>query len=87
MPEQSPVPMAPPRRRACRQLGQRMSIHSDGRVALCDQDWLSRAALGDARTTPLLEVWQSAHAAAAVHAAGRFEELSLCAGCSEWHRP
>lgn len=86
MPEQSPVPMAPPRRVPCRQLGQRMTIHSDGRVALCDQDWLGRAVLGDATATSLVDVWRQVAGPVAEHAAGRWPE-PLCTRCHEWHRP
>ncbi|MCX5662798.1 MAG: SPASM domain-containing protein [Planctomycetota bacterium] len=87
MPDQSPVAMAPPRRTPCRQLGERMTIHSDGRVARCDQDWLGRAAAGDARTTPLAEIWQSMNELRSAHREGRWESLPLCGGCREWHRP
>ncbi|MEX0885317.1 MAG: SPASM domain-containing protein [Phycisphaeraceae bacterium] len=87
MPELSPVAMAGPRRVACRQLGGRMTILSDGRVALCDQDWQGRATLGDAREEPLLTIWQRAHEHAEAHACGRFEPAALCGRCSEWHRP
>ena len=87
MPELSPVPMAPPRRRACRQLGWRMTILSDGGVALCDQDWQGNASLGQAGVEPIVEIWQRVAGAVSAHAAGRFDEPALCAGCSEWHRP
>ena len=87
MPELSPVRMAPPMRRACRQLSRRMTIHSDGRVAQCDQDWLGRATAGDAATQPLAEIWQSMHAVREQHANGKWDNNSLCAQCDEWHRP
>lgn len=87
MPDQSPMPMAPPKRGPCRQLGRRMTILSDGRVALCDQDWLGRASLGDAQAEPLLEIWRKVHEAERCHAEGRFDELSLCGVCEQWHRP
>ncbi len=87
MPVLSPVPMAPPRRVACRQLGARMSILSDGVVALCDQDWLGRAPLGDAKASSLAEIWKRAGELADLHRAGRAGEVGLCGGCSEWHRP
>ena len=87
MPEQSPVPMSPPRRVACRQLGTRMTILSDGHVALCDQDWLGRASLGDAAGEELATIWQRVHAHAAAHRAGRYEPAMLCGRCTEWHRP
>ncbi len=87
MPELSPVEMAPPRRQACRQLGGRMTILSDGRVARCDQDWLGQGAAGDARITPLAEIWAAMQPLRAAHAAGRWAELDLCGKCRQWHRP
>lgn len=81
----SVLQMAPPRRRPCRQLGRRLTIHSDGRVALCDQDWLGSAAVGEASALP--RVLKELAAAAAKHEAGAWDELPLCAGCREWHRP
>lgn len=36
----SPVAMTPPKRRPCRQIGRRRTIHSNGETAMCDQDWL-----------------------------------------------
>ena len=87
MPAQSPMPMAPPKRRPCRQLAGRMTVLSDGRVALCDQDWQGRAALGEAQTESLLDIWQRVRTPATAHAQGRFDELTLCGACEEWHRP
>lgn len=87
MPTQSPMSMAPPRRAPCRQLGERMSILSDGTVALCDQDWLGRHPLGDARVDTLANIWGNVRDPARCHAEGRFNEVTLCASCEEWHRP
>lgn len=80
-----PVPMAPPHRVACRQLETRMTILSDGRVAGCDQDWLGGACVAtDGR---LADAWAALMARRALHREGRHQELALCAGCTEWHRP
>lgn len=87
MPDLSPVPMAPPRRAPCRQLGQRMTILSDGRVALCDQDWQGAAALGDAMREPLDAIWRRVAPAVALHQARQWDDLPLCSRCGEWHRP
>jgi spiro-SPASM protein len=87
MPAMSPVPMTPPHRRPCRQLGQRMTILADGRVALCDQDWLGEAALGDARRDRLFDAWQQARPVYQAHQEARYDELPLCSACGEWHRP
>ena len=84
MPAMSPVKMTPPRRTACVQLRTRMTVLSDGTVARCDQDWRGEAALNGAT---LREAWAAQQALAAKHAAGRWDELPMCAGCGEWHRP
>ncbi len=87
MPTQSPVQMAPPARKPCRQVAHRMTIHSDGCVAQCDQDWLGRATCGDATKTPLAQIWRSMRSLREAHAQGRWGQLELCGACDEWHRP
>ena len=87
MPPQSPVPMSPPQRVPCRQLGRRMSILSDGTVALCDQDWLGRAPLGEVQAHRLQEIWSRVDTVADAHARAQYAELALCQPCNEWHRP
>lgn len=79
--------MASPRRRACRQIERRMTILSDGRVPLCDQDWLARATVGSVTEQSLAELWQRLSSPRRVHAEGRWGELPLCGRCDEWHRP
>ncbi|MFG0248393.1 MAG: SPASM domain-containing protein [Phycisphaeraceae bacterium JB051] len=90
MPELSPVRMAPPTRFACRQLSRRLTIHSDGKVAQCDQDWLAKAPLGDLsdKTVSLPQLWENkGKTLCAQHAAGEINSLELCSQCHEWHRP
>jgi len=87
MPAGSPVMMAPPKRLACRQLERRMSIHADGRVALCDQDWLCRDDAPDVTRVSVADAWRSLAPTRDAHGDGRWHELPLCAGCAEWHRP
>ncbi len=86
-PEQSPVMMAPPRRVGCRQLERRMSILSDGTVPRCDQDWQGEEIMGDTRIASLYEIWQQSQPMRQRHAHGRWNEMTSCAGCHEWHRP
>ena len=87
MPDLAPLDMAPPRRFACRQLSRRMTIHSDGRVARCDQDWLASACAGDATRQALAAIWQALGPVRRAHDAGQGDELELCNRCREWHRP
>lgn len=86
MPDLSPVPMTPPQRTACRQLGRRMTILSNGQVALCDQDWLGSQPLGDANVDPLMAIWQRVHEPVRQHGAGQWDKLALCGQCPHWHR-
>jgi len=83
----SPVTMAPPRRFACRQLDRRMSIHADGRAALCDQDWLTRNHTPNVQSVSLADAWASLDQTRQKHHAGAWDELPLCTACVEWHRP
>lgn len=87
MPAQSPIPMASPQRSACRQIGQRMTILSNGQVAQCDQDWLGSRPVGNTHTQDLAEIWQQMQTLRRVHDTGRWDEMALCAGCQHWHRP
>ncbi len=87
MPAMSPVPMQPPTRGACQQVTRRMSILSDGMVALCDQDWQGRAPIGDTRSQTLIDIWRGSALFAEAHEQQRWSELTICGGCVEWHRP
>jgi len=86
-PQLSPVRMDPPGRFACRQISRRMTIHSDGRVAQCDQDWLGRASAGDATYIPLVDLWQKLRTLRQNHNQEQWNEIALCSSCHEWHRP
>lgn len=87
MPAASPVAMAPPKRIACRQIDRRMSILSNGFVSSCDQDWHGQDPAGDTQIASLLDIWQAMDSKRESHQCGKWDELNLCAGCSEWHRP
>ncbi len=87
MPAMSPVCMAPPARMACRQVPHRMSIHSDGRVPRCDQDWHGRQCVGHVGDQSLASLWAALQPVRDQHAAGAWATLPLCEACVEWHRP
>ncbi|GAB4110310.1 MAG: hypothetical protein Kow00105_19080 [Phycisphaeraceae bacterium] len=87
MPAMSPVPMAPPDRKPCLQMTRRISILSDGVVALCDQDWLGRVPMGDTRTQTLIDIWRSSQHHVQAHYEQRWQDLTICGSCVEWHRP
>ena len=88
MPDLALHNLAPPRRFACRQLSGRMTVLSDGSIALCDQDWLARGLVGNASDgMTLAEAWSKLGEIFATHQAERWEQWPLCAACREWHRP
>lgn len=87
MEDQAVINMAPPRRFGCRQLSRRMTVHSDGKVVLCDQDWLGRAVVGDVREQRLSEIWRSMDDVRREHSEGCYDGMTLCGECREWHRP
>lgn len=86
-PDLALVQMAPPKRFACRQLASRMTILSDGTVALCDEDWLGDAGVCNVNEVAVTDAWQSLHEPRAKHASGQWASISACAGCNQWHRP
>ena len=87
LPDLSPVPMEPPARKPCRQLGNRMTILCDGSVPSCDQDYLAQHSLGSALDTPLLELWQKQSELYTQQQNQNYNCSSLCSSCKEWFRP
>jgi radical SAM protein with 4Fe4S-binding SPASM domain len=87
MPELSPVNMAAPQRRPCRQVTRRLTVLSNGCVAQCDQDWQGQAAAGDTARQTLADIWKQAAGFRKAQQDGRWNELELCRNCHEWHRP
>ncbi len=85
MPDVAVMDMAPPRRVACRQLSHRMTILSDGRAALCDQDWAGEHALGRVGDEALSALWLRVGTVGREHRAGCYH--GACADCRQWHRP
>lgn len=87
MPDLSPVNMAGPQRKPCRQVGRRLTVLSNGCVAQCDQDWHGTAGAGDARRESIAALWEKTSPFRNAHKDGRWNELELCKNCHEWHRP
>ena len=87
MPVLSPVKMSPPRRQPCRQLMDRMTIHCDGVVPRCDQDWLAANPIGDVSDRTLVDIWSEGRDVRDRHRAEKWDQVALCTACSEWHRP
>ncbi len=79
------IDMAPPRRFTCGQLSHRMSVHSDGAVPRCDQDWLAREAVGNVNDQPLAALWARLQDVRREHERGVYR--GLCEPCRVWFRP
>lgn len=86
-PALSRISMTPPRRHACRQIQRRLTIHSDGCVAQCDQDWLAKGEVADVGVKSLKQIWASMQAFRQSHEEGRWDQNPLCQRCQEWFRP
>jgi radical SAM protein with 4Fe4S-binding SPASM domain len=83
------IDMRPPQRVACRRVRSRCLILCDGRVALCDQDFKGLHTVGNVGESTLVDIWTSERfeRVRAMHRDQHFSKDSLCASCSEWHRP
>lgn len=87
IPDTAIADMAPPKRRACARLANRMTILSDGRVVSCEQDVLGKQTMGIVGETPIKDIWRTRFAALrGCHEKGEWSSKLLCAGCREWHR-
>jgi hypothetical protein len=81
------VDMAPPKRKPCRRLWDRMLIRADGRGGTCDQDVHGKLATGSISTMTIPEMWAALQRLRNEHAAGRWNDINPCKSCREWHRP
>ncbi|MCC7351972.1 MAG: SPASM domain-containing protein [Phycisphaerales bacterium] len=79
--------MAPPKRRPCFRLNQRMMILSDGSAIACEEDVLGSASLGNVENESVARLWRKLDPMRADHQSGQWGRHSLCANCSQWHRP
>ena len=70
----------------CQLFWRRVLVDDHGVVRFCLDDWYNQSRLGHLRTSSLREIWQG-EAYAAVRAAqleGRFQDIPICAACTEW---
>jgi hypothetical protein len=80
------VDMAPPRRKACRRIWDRLVVRADGTGVACDQDVCGRLRVGHIESNSLQEMWAALGALRGMHADGRWGAVTPCATCREWHR-
>jgi hypothetical protein len=81
------VDMAPPKRKPCRRLWDRMLLRADGRGATCDQDARGTLCTSFIATHSLPEMWSALNDLRQKHAAGQWHDIDPCKTCREWHRP
>jgi MoaA/NifB/PqqE/SkfB family radical SAM enzyme len=76
----------PAARFPCRQLWKDLSISWDGQVTVCCKDVLYKLAVGDARQTPLADIWRSVQwdTIRCLHVEGQWDRLDPCEQCREW---
>jgi hypothetical protein len=87
LPDHAVADMAPPLRKPCARLAQRLTILSDGRAVACEEDVLGRQPLGQVGRDSLSSLWQALNPLRAVHAAAGWATHPLCKTCKQWHRP
>lgn len=78
--------MAPPLRRACVRLDQRLMILSDGTAVACEEDVRATAPVGHVQRQTIAEMWKAVSSLRKDHQSGQWEKHSLCASCKQWHR-
>ena len=79
--------MAPPVRRPCARLRDRITILSDGSIVTCEQDVLGRQSQGRLGEQHLADVWRGPFAEVRQRHIQLTQLPDLCNRCSEWHRP
>jgi hypothetical protein len=88
IPDAGVADMSPPKRVACRRLSDRMTVHSDGSFATCEEDPLGLQSIGSTASQSLGDAWRTAlQPIRAAHRCGNVAAFPACATCREWHRP
>ncbi|HEY4328761.1 MAG TPA: radical SAM/SPASM domain-containing protein [Phycisphaerae bacterium] len=80
------VDMAPPKRKACRRLWDRMMVRADGRAGACDQDAANKLGVGHIEKMTIQEMWSALNILRDRHAGGAWGGIDPCKTCREWHR-
>lgn len=71
----------------CAWLFASLMVHQDGTVAMCGTDWDAVAPLGHVDRSSIADIWNGPELARrrAAHLEGRFGDVPLCGGCTDWH--
>jgi hypothetical protein len=86
------VDMAPPKRRPCRRIWERVVLQADGTATACDQDIGTgkearpHLAVGSIDTMGIEAMWHALNPLRAAHGRGEWNAIIPCATCREWHR-
>jgi radical SAM protein with 4Fe4S-binding SPASM domain len=80
------VDMAPPKRKACRRIWDRLVFRPDGQAKACDEDLAGKLFVGHIEGMTLQQMWTALGDLRRMHAEGRWSEVIPCASCREWHR-
>jgi uncharacterized radical SAM superfamily Fe-S cluster-containing enzyme len=75
-----------PERYPCPQFWKRVTITCSGHFRFCVEDWCNQSLVGHIETNSIEEIWQSARyeQLRALHLAGKYDEVPLCKGCTDW---
>jgi len=73
-------------RAPCARLWNSLNIHSNGNVVPCCIDFNEEIVLGNAKNTPLIEIWNNDkfNELREMHMQKRFDEIPLCKNCIVW---
>jgi radical SAM protein with 4Fe4S-binding SPASM domain len=83
------VDMAPPKRKPCRRIFDRLLLRSNGTATPCDQDAAQQLPLGHLESHTLEQLWtgQPLSQLRNAHTNQNWHQVSPCTTCKEWHRP
>jgi MoaA/NifB/PqqE/SkfB family radical SAM enzyme len=72
-------------RKPCSRVWQTFTVLSDGKVALCCLDYEGQVVLGDAKETPISEIWKndSYKKIRSLHKTARQDKIIICKNCTK----
>lgn len=80
------IDMAPPRRRPCRRIWNRMLIQADGRATACTEDVTGKLSVASIEHKTIPQLWMALQKLRDNHAAVKWNQIDPCKSCREWHR-
>ncbi|HVS70888.1 MAG TPA: SPASM domain-containing protein [Phycisphaerae bacterium] len=86
LPPTAVIDMAPPKRRPCRRLWDRLLLRSNGTAVPCDQDPHDTLNLGNIESHTLAHMWTGPALTALRQSHADAQYPTPCTTCTEWHR-